>query len=286
MKIIDAHMHLSHIDSFKQTAAERSFVNYSVEGLLREYEAQGIVLGIGMGVTETAGEGFPDRDAPTPMGLDMVSSYPNSIVYCPGVNPFTLDNAGLDALEKSLQQPEAVGIKIYLGYYPFYAYDAVYQPVYELAKRYGVPVVFHTGDTYSERGLLKYSHPLAIDEVAVAHRGVNFMMAHLGDPWVQDGAEIVYKNRNVFADLSGLMVGDAAECARLKDSPLFFSHLRHALVFCDNYEKMLFGTDWPLAPVEPYLQFVKELIPEAYHEDVFYRTALNVFPRIRQRLEL
>jgi predicted TIM-barrel fold metal-dependent hydrolase len=111
------------------------------------------------------------------------------------------------------------------------------------------------------------------------------MMAHLGDPWVLDGAEIVYKNRNVFADLSGLMVGDAAECARLKDSPLFFSHLRHALVFCDNYEKMLFGTDWPLAPVEPYLQFVRELIPEAYHEDVFYRTALTVFPRIRQRLE-
>lgn len=215
----------------------------------------------------------------------MVESYPGQIAYCPGVNPFKLDNAGLDALEQALQRPEAVGIKIYLGYYPYYAYDDVYQPVYELAKQYKVPVVYHTGDTYSERGLLKYSHPLTVDEVAVAHRDVNFMIAHFGDPWVLDGAEIVYKNRNVFADLSGLMVGDAAECARLKDSPLFFAHLRHAVTYCDHYEKMLFGTDWPLAPVQPYLQFVQELIPEAYHEHVFYKTALRVFPKIAPLVE-
>lgn len=285
MKIIDAHMHLSHIASFKETADNRSFVDYSVDGLLREYAENGVVLGIGMGVTETAAGGFPDREAPTPMGLDMVDSYPGQIVYCPGVNPFKLGNAGLDALEQALQRPEAVGIKIYLGYYPYYAYDDVYQPVYELAKQYKVPVVYHTGDTYSERGLLKYSHPLTVDEVAVAHRDVNFMIAHFGDPWVLDGAEIVYKNRNVFADLSGLMVGDAAECARLKDSPLFFAHLRHAVTYCDHYEKMLFGTDWPLAPVQPYLQFVQKLIPEAYHEHVFYKTALQVFPKIAPLVE-
>ncbi|WP_217562600.1 amidohydrolase family protein [Paenibacillus sp. GbtcB18] len=281
MKVIDAHMHLSHIASFKDTASTRSFVDYSVEGLLSEYAAQGVVLGIGMGLTESAPGGFPDREASTPMGLDMITAaFPKQVVYCPGVNPFKLDNAGLDELERALQRPEAVGIKIYLGYYPFYAYDSVYQPVYELAKQYKVPVVFHTGDTYSERGLLKYAHPLTVDEVAVDHREVNFMMAHLGDPWVLDGAEVVYKNRNVFADLSGLIVGHAAECARLKDSPLVFAHLRQALAYCGQNEKMLFGTDWPLAPVEPYLQFVRELIHESYHEDVFYRTALRVFPKI------
>lgn len=130
---------------------------------------------------------------------------------------------------------------------------------------------------------MKYAHPLTVDEVAVEHREVNLMMAHLGDPWVLDGAEVVYKNRNVFADLSGLsglIVGDAAGCARQKDSPLVFAHLRQALAYSGQYEKMLFGTDWPLAPVEPYLQFVQELIPESYHEDVFYRTASRVFPKI------
>lgn len=286
MKIIDAHMHLSHIESFKETAANRSFVDYSVVGLLKEYADNGVVLGIGMGLTESVPGGFPDREAATPMGLDMIeSAYPKQIVYCPGVNPYRLNQDGLDALERAIQRPEAVGIKIYLGYYPFYAYDDVYQPVYELAKRYELPVVYHTGDTYSERGLLKYSHPLTIDEVAVQHREINFMMAHLGDPWVLDGMEVVYKNRNVFADLSGLVVGDAAECARMKDSPVAFMHLRHAVAYGNHYEKLLFGTDWPLAPVHPYMQFVEEFIPEAYVEDVFYQTALRVFPKIKPLVE-
>ncbi|MFD2118014.1 amidohydrolase family protein [Paenibacillus yanchengensis] len=282
MKIIDAHMHLSHITSFQETAQSRSFVNYSVEGLLREYAANNVVLGIGMGLTETVSHGFPDQLSHTPMGLDMITEqFPKQIVYCPGINPFRLNNAGLDELERCVQQPEAVGIKIYLGYYPYYAYDPIYQPVYELAKQYQVPVVFHTGDTYSERGLLKYSHPLTIDEVAVTHRGVNFMMAHLGDPWVLDGIEVVYKNRNVFADVSGLIVGNAAECIRMGRDPLTFAHLRQALAYGDHYEKILFGTDWPLAPVAPYLEFIQHVIPATYHHDVFFNTALQLFPKIR-----
>ncbi|MED4907077.1 amidohydrolase family protein [Brevibacillus centrosporus] len=285
MKIIDAHMHLSQIEEFKRTAAEKSFVDYSVTGILQEYAENGVVLGIGMGLTETQPDGFPDAKTVTPMGLDLTEELPPQLVYCLGINPFTLDQAAVARLDEELKKPNAVGLKIYLGYYPFYAYDSVYDPVYALAAKHQVPVVFHTGDTYSERGLLKYSHPLTLDEVAVKHREVNFMMAHFGDPWVLDGAEVVYKNRNMFADLSGLMVGDAANCQRLKDSPLFFSHLRHAITYCDHYEKFLFGTDWPLAPIKPYIQFVLELIPAEYHEDVFYKTALKVFPKIRSLVE-
>ncbi|GED31948.1 amidohydrolase family protein [Brevibacillus centrosporus] len=285
MKIIDAHMHLSQIEEFKRTAAEKSFVDYSVTGILQEYAENGVVLGIGMGLTETQPDGFPDAKTVTPMGLDLTEELPPQLVYCLGINPFTLDQAAVARLDEDLKKPNAVGLKIYLGYYPFYAYDSVYDPVYALAAKHQVPVVFHTGDTYSERGLLKYSHPLTLDEVAVKHREVNFMMAHFGDPWVLDGAEVVYKNRNMFADLSGLMVGDAANCQRLKDSPLFFSHLRHAITYCDHYEKFLFGTDWPLAPIMPYIQFVLELIPAEYHEDVFYKTALKVFPKIRSLVE-
>jgi len=278
-------MHFSHIEEFKRTAAEKSSVDYSLSGILKEYAENGVVLGIGMGLTETQQDAFPDAEAITPMGLDLTEELPPQLVCCLGINPFKLDEAAVARLEEDLQKPHVVGLKIYLGYYPFYAYDSVYDPVYALAAKYQVPVVFHTGDTYSERGLLKYSHPLTLDEVAVRHREVTFMMAHFGDPWVLDGAEVVYKNRNMFADLSGLMVGDAANCQRLKDSPLFFAHLRHAITYCDHYDKFLFGTDWPLAPVKPYIQFVQELIPAEYHEDVFYKTALKVFPRIKSLVE-
>ncbi|GIN38108.1 MULTISPECIES: amidohydrolase family protein [Heyndrickxia] len=284
MKIIDAHIHFSNIRSFHETANQQSHVDYSKSGIVKEFTEAGVVLGIGMGLTETTGIGFPDPEAMTPMGLDLDTELPNNIVYCAGINPYSLNDQSLIFLEKELQKPNVVGLKIYLGYYPFYAYDEVYHPVYELAEKYDVPVVFHTGDTYSERGLLKYSHPLTLDEVAVRYRNIRFIMAHFGDPWVLTGAEVVYKNSNMYADLSGLIVGTEKELKSYSEGR-FLDHLRHALVYCDHYDRLLFGTDWPLAPVKPYIEFVKNLIPERFHEDVFYNNALKVFPRLRNIIE-
>lgn len=284
MKIIDAHMHYSNITSFKQTATELAMLDYSYAGIEKEYADAGVVFGIAMGVTETKVDGFPDYDAPTPMGIDLEENVPPFIGLCPGVNPYGLDATALHALEQQLQLPHVVGIKIYLGYYPFYAYDDVYTPVYALARKYSLPVVYHTGDTYSERGLLKYAHPLTIDEVAVQHRDINFMLAHFGDPWVLDAAEVLYKNRNVFADLSGLVVGTQAELQQHLPPSRFFSHLQHALTYTDDYSKFLFGTDWPLAPIQPYIDMIRALTPAEAHNDIFYNNALHLFPKIQALL--
>lgn len=280
MKIIDAHVHFSNIQTFHQTANELSFVDYSYNGYVKECNEANVALSIAMGVTETNGMGFPDYDVKTPMGIDLAKSIPEKMVYCPGINPYDLNELALEKLELEIQNSRAVGIKIYLGYYPFYAYDEVYEPVYALAQEYQLPVVFHTGDTYSERGLLKYAHPLTIDEVAVKHRKINFLMAHFGDPWTLTGAELIYKNSNVFADLSGLIVGTEKGLIEHSEGR-FLDHVRHALVFSNSYDKLLFGTDWPLAPIGPYIEFIKALIPDQYHEDVFYNTALKVFPKIK-----
>ena len=279
MKIIDAHIHFSNITSFHDTAINLSNLSYSGKGLATEMRDNNVVLSIAMGLTETKTNGFPDYGTHTPMELDLEKEIPKNIVYCLGINPYKLDREHLSLLEEKIQLPNVVGFKIYLGYYPFYAYDEKYKPIYELAERYKVPVVFHTGDTYSERGLLKYSHPLTLDEVAVFNREVNFVMAHFGDPWVLDGAEVVYKNRNMYADLSGLIVGAKKDVQRHMRTN-FTNHLRHALDYCDHYDKLLFGTDWPLISMRDYIHFIKEIIPPQHHEKVFYENALKVFPKI------
>jgi hypothetical protein len=68
------------------------------------------------------------------------------------------------------------------------------------------------------------------------------------------------------------------------NEPLFMDHFRRALVYSDHYEKMLFGTDWPLAPIDLYAEFVRRLVPEQHHEKVFYENAFALFPRIQQRI--
>lgn len=281
MRIIDAHVHLSHIQSFLDTSREQSFVRYNTSGLLSEMEEAGIVHAIGMGLHESnQGTGFPDKHAENPMMLDLLEKDVPRISACAGVNPHELGQEDLMKLEHQLRQQNTVGIKIYLGYYPFYAYEEKYRRVYDLAAKYDLPVVFHTGDTYSKRGLLKYAHPLTIDEVAVSYPQVTFILAHLGDPWMLDAAEIIYKNDNVFADLSGLIVGDDAEVDRIMSKPHYFDHFYHALAYCDRYDKLLFGSDWPLVPLQPYITFIKSVIPEEHWEKVFYQNAKRLFTKL------
>ncbi|WP_105614077.1 amidohydrolase family protein [Vallitalea okinawensis] len=281
MQIIDAHIHFSNINSFIDTAKELSNVDYSAAGYKDEFKKNNVMKSIGMGLTEQYKGGFPDRESPNPMLLDLENKLPRGLYTCIGVNPIPLADQTkeleLRNIEEQLMNDSVVGIKIYAGYYHFHVYDEVYQPIYALAAKHQLPVVIHSGDTYSDRGLLKYSHPLNIDELAVSHRDIDFIIAHLGDPWVMDCAEVISKNPNVYADLSGLIVGDAKQVNKFMNERLFMDHIKRALVYTDNYRKLLFGSDWPLVDLEAYIQFVKALVPVEFHEDVFYHNAIRVF---------
>lgn len=288
MRIIDAHMHFSNIESFRQTASGISGADYSSAGLEQEYKSSGVVLGIGMGVAETAVGAFPDTDAPNPMGLDLEDAVPGFIACCPGVNPVRLLKnpvAELQALKSVLGRPETVGVKLYAGYYPFYVHDDVYEPVCRLSAEYGLTMVIHSGVTYSQRGLLKYSHPLHIDELAVRHPEINIVVCHMGDPWVMDTAALISKNHNVYADLSGLMVLDGEGIRRRAENPDVMGHFKRALAFEERYDRFLFGTDWPLAQVGAYVDFISRLVPEEYREMVFFSNAVHVFPKLAGRME-
>jgi len=286
MKIIDSHLHFSNIRALKEIAKRISFVDYSSEGLRKEFEAAGVVAGIGMGAVEHE-DIISDSQNVNPMGLDLEEKIPDELVYCIGINPLSLKerkDKDLLMIEERLQDENVAGIKIYAGYYHFYAYDEVYEPVYELAAEYGLPVVVHTGDTSSEEAILKYAHPLTIDELAVTHRNINFIIAHIGVPWTMDAAEVAYKNSNVFVDMSGLIAGDE-EIRKHSRNSLFSDRIRMSLVYTNDYEKYLFGTDWPLVKIGPYVEFIKGLVPEEHHQRVFYGNAVRIFHRIQKRVE-
>lgn len=280
MKIIDAHMHFSNIESFRHTAGHISMLDYSRAGFDAECRKNNVVSAVCMGLTETGKNAFPDDSSETPMLADLCDSVPGGVYVCPGVNPHRLSAGNIEALEAECKKDRCVGIKIYAGYYHVDIYDKIYLPVYEMASRYGLPVVVHTGFTYSERGLLAYSHPLNVDRLAVMYRDVDFVMAHIGDPWVLDACGVAHKNPNAYLDLSGLIVGDAAEFATVTGSELMMDRYKVGLVMLNDYSKVLYGSDWPLASMEDYIGFCKKLTPRRFFEDVFYNNAKRVFKKI------
>ncbi len=104
--------------------------------------------------------------------------------------------------------------------------------------------------------------------------------------WCLSAAEVIYKNRNVYADLSGLIVGTSEKVAKhLKSDNPYFDHFKHALIYGDSYDRYLFGTDWPLVQVKPYIEWLGGIIPDKFHQRFFHDTALHVFPKLNQLLK-
>ena len=88
------------------------------------------------------------------------------------------------APRRSLSTGQVRALKAYLGYLHYGPDSPATSPTTSWRPTYGIPVIFHTGDTYSPRAKLRYAHPLLVDEVAVDHPSVRFVLAHFGNPWL------------------------------------------------------------------------------------------------------
>jgi uncharacterized protein len=252
--VIDVHIHSSFTND---NELDVKFPPNSREELEREFRENNIVAAVNL--TEPGGGDPPDLS-------DL------NIIRCYGVS----EKDSRKTLENAIQKRGYKCFKIWLGYLYHYATSPLYKPVYETARKFKVPVIFHTGDTMITDGKLKFADPLTIDEVAVDYRDVKFIIAHLGNPWIQSAAEVAYKNPNVYIEASALMLGDVDE--KSPDTEVFVvKPIQWAFAYIENPKKFLYGTDWPLMRMAPYLKAYKKAIPREYWCDVFFRNALEVF---------
>jgi hypothetical protein len=265
--VIDCHTHLNrYTPDAPATLAER----YAL--LRAEMEAHGIHYALVLGSYAVTADRPSTRDL-----LAVVSGDPRIGVVA-GVRLGRERSEELTELRGFLEAGRIKGLKLYPGYEPFYAHDSGLRELYALAGRYGVPVMIHTGDTYAPRARVKYAHPLSVDDAAVEFPDVTFVICHLGNPWFADAMEVVYKNANVFADISGLTLG--AFEARFERFAL--GKVNEALAYINDPSKLLFGSDWPISDIGSYLHFVRRLeaTPEE-QQGLLWRNAARLF-----RLEL
>lgn len=191
-----------------------------------------------------------------------------------GIDRSRLDDGFLGPLREHLEHGTVRGLKLYPGYQPFYPHDPALEPVYALAREFRVPVMIHSGDTYSPQGKVKFSHPLHVDEVAVDHPDINFVICHIGNPWIRDCMEIVYKNANVFTDISGLVLGNFTD----RFEKFMRRQLEEMLLYGVEAENVLYGTDWPISSMETYLEFMETLkIPREDKRKIMAENAGRLF---------
>jgi predicted TIM-barrel fold metal-dependent hydrolase len=239
------------------------------------------------GVDQVLAMGRLNAPASDPLGIAGIlrlSSFVPGLHAIGAIDPTKTSDDHLRGVEATLKAGKVKALKAYLGYLHHGPDSPGYRPYYELARTYRLPVVFHTGDTYSTTAKLRYAHPSLIDDVAVDHPEVRFVMAHFGNPWLTDASAVVYKNPNVWADLSGLIVGEKS----LFDGHFQAKHyveeiadvildVRKAMRYVGKPDRFLFGSDWPLAPLASYRKLVEAIVPKDWQRAVFEDNARDLF---------
>lgn len=261
--IIDCHTHLNRYDDTQPATLEERY---------RLMKTQMQLHGIDYSLVLTS---FKDNDRRPSLEqvLEVVGNDPQIGVVA-GVSYLNYRAHDLAKLHILLKTGRIKGLKLYPGYEPFYPHDPRMRVVYELAGEFGVPVMIHSGDTFDPQGKVKYAHPLEIDEVAVDNRDVTFVICHLGNPWVTDTMEVIYKNANVVADFSGLTLGHFEE----RFERYMLEQINEFVAFAGDPSKLLFGTDWPVADMGDYVRFVKALnLSTEENELILWRNAARIF---------
>jgi len=171
---------------------------------------------------------------------DYVARYPGRAVGFCSVNPH--DATAPDEFEHALGLG-LKGLKLSPTYQQMDPRGKGCWPLYEIASARKVPIMFHCGGAYT--GSLEFSDPCLLDKVAMAFPDLRIIVAHYGQPYMEQTAILMRKNENVFADLS----------ARFHRP----WQLYHGLMVAQEYrvvDRLLFGSDYPVrTPAKAMAEF-------------------------------
>ncbi len=256
MRIIDAHLHMFPPERPQPGEAPRPFCGAALEDIRQRFQAAGVVHGVVMGNHGMEPGYFPSE----------------GFHYCFGVEG-DITRKCVEQVEAAFRSPGCVGLKLYPGYQKAWITDPEFTPLYELAEQYHMPVAVHTGQTAFAGAKLKYCHPMVLDDLAVDFPRVQFVMCHYGNPFLAEAAAVVEKNHNVAADLSGLLEWGIDLDCYMAENRAYMQMLSGWIAYTGAWDRFLFGSDFPGADLADSIRFVGELIPEKYHQAVFFDNA-------------
>jgi predicted TIM-barrel fold metal-dependent hydrolase len=262
--LIDCHVHLNNYHENPGRPTEEN---------VRDLFAKMAEHGVDHAVVITSFKVDVDRPSVERV-LDILASDPRTTVV-EGLRWRGDERTDLFALEERIRDGRVRGIKLYPGYDRYAINDPSLESVFRIAAKHSVPVMIHTGDTYSRQAKVRSAHPLLVDDVAVDFPEVQFVMCHLGNPWFQDAAEVLYKNENVYGDVSGLTLGDFTH----EFERFMVRRIKEMIAYMgDPGRQLMWGTDWPLVRMGPYVQFLADLkLGAEATENVAWRTAARLF---------
>jgi predicted TIM-barrel fold metal-dependent hydrolase len=225
----------------------------------------------------------------------------SSFGVCGSLDAMNHFKEGLAELRELVRQERIVGIKLYPGYQDFRLGEDKMNRVYELAAENRLPIVIHTGHLHhccprqdrqarnfrcgqlecAINKLQPLSMPSQVIVPAQKFPEVNFVLAHMSKPYIEELLEVMALCPNVYTDTSGLLVSGDNQ-GRREDTPTNLSRLRteiaQVLDLPGGVGRIMFGTDFPIQSYSDSIMLVDSLeIDETVKEKIRWQTARRVF---------
>ena len=175
------------------------------------------------------------------------AQHPDVLIPFASIDPHK-GKAGARQLRRLVEDHGVRGLKFHPSIQAFAPGDGTADPLLEVAQEYGIPALFHTGQTGIGANMpggggirLSLSNPMLLDDVAVKFPDLTIIMAHPSFPWQDEALAVATHKPNVYIDLSGW-------------SPKYFPPqlVRYANSLLQD--KVLFGSDYPLITPDRWLR--------------------------------
>lgn len=187
-------------------------------------------------------------------------------------------DAGLIELDSLARENKIAGIKLYPGYQIFEPGEIRLNAVYELAKKYRLPVMLHGGELHHccpsamretsarpcglpacrLREFEDMAHPEYVVKPARDYPTVKFVVSHLANPYFSELRAVMKRCPNVYTDISGQLTSGPPEATEDYRQHIA-SEITKFLACPDGIDRVMFGTDFPIQGYRDSLDIVRRL---------------------------
>ncbi len=177
-------------------------------------------------------------------------------------------------LENLITAKKICAVKLFPGHDPFYPTDEKCQPLYKLCVKHDIPVVFHTGVNTGDNDCAKYNDPKHIIKVSKKYKNIKIVISHFFWPKMEYCYKTTKDLKNIYYDTSAMADPEVVEATGGLDKVIQILK-KTVLLKPDN---VLFGTDWPMCPVDKHIQLIKDLkLNSKMKKKIFFLNAVNLY---------
>lgn len=144
-------------------------------------------------------------------------------------------------------------------------------PVYKECADLKIPVIVHCGLNWAPKALLSKGNPLDLEHAIAHNPGTNFVIAHLGWPWVNESCALAMKYPNVYLDTSVVYSGTPSECL----DHVICNTIGKQLFERNLMYKVVYGSNYPRADMRRTIKGIKSIGFSEYFSEYLYHKNAN-----------